>query len=211
MTQSTVGIDRPFLVLVGLELSGSASGGFALDQAARIALRIPGSQLHVLHVLANDANDEATREAVGELRSSLSEKADRLAGLPQRSVGVHVRRGHAAREIAQLANDIGADLIVLGTHRPAYRKSLFVGSTAEQVMTFVTCPVVVAGPRPRAHAPLRVTIDPPCEACAQTRFTTEGRTWWCAEHFARHPSHRHRVYSFQGELPFGERDFEVQP
>ena len=205
MTQASVGIDRPFLVLVGLELTGATSGGFALDQAARIALRIPASQLHVLHVLANDADDDATREAVGLLRSCLSEKADRLAGLPHRSVGVHVRRGHAAREIAQLANDIGADLIVLGTHRPAYRKSLFVGSTAEQVMTFVTCPVVVAGPRARANAPLRVTIDPPCQDCVETRFSSNGTAWWCPAHFAQHPAHRHRVYSFQGELPFLER------
>ena len=174
MRDSSAEFDRPFLVLVGLDLSEAAAGGFALDQAARIALRIPASQLHVLHVLGNDADDEATQEAAARLRLCLSEKADALASLPRRSVGVHVRRGHAAREIAQLANDIAADLIVLGTHRPAHRKSLFVGSTAEQVMTFVTCPVVVAGPRPRAHAPLRITIDPPCASCIETRFGSDG-------------------------------------
>jgi nucleotide-binding universal stress UspA family protein len=194
------GGDRPFLVLVGLELTEAAAGVFALDQAARIASRIPGSQLHVLHVLTNDADDDATQEAAAGLRALLWEKADALAGMPRRGVGVHVRRGHAAREIAQLANDVAADLIVLGTHRPAYRKSLFVGSTAEVVMTFVACPVVVAGPRARTHAPLRVTIDPPCPTCIETRFGSDGRSWWCSQHLAQHPSHRHRVYSFQGAL-----------
>jgi nucleotide-binding universal stress UspA family protein len=201
--------DRPFLVLVGLELTEATAGGFALDQAARIASRIPGSQLHVLHVLANDADDDATQEAAARLRSSLWEKADALVRMPRRSVGVHVRRGHAAREIAQLANDIAADLIVLGTHRPAHRKNLFVGSTAEVVMTFVTCPVVVAGPRARTHAPLRVTIDPPCPTCVETRLSSDGSSWWCAHHLAQHPSHRHRVYSFQGALA-AERDAEAR-
>ena len=42
-----------------------------------------------------------------------------------------------------------------------------------QGMTFVTCPVVVAGPRARANAPLRVTIDPPCPTCVEIENTTE--------------------------------------
>ncbi len=45
---------KPFVLVVGLDLADTASGGFALDQAARIAMRIPGSQMHVVHVRADE-------------------------------------------------------------------------------------------------------------------------------------------------------------
>ena len=99
----------------------------------------------------------------------MREKATELGGLARQSVGIHVRQGDAAKEIAQLATEVGADMIVVGTHKPVHLKSLFVGSTAERVMAAARCPVVVAGPRPKAEPSHTIIIDPPCPDCVQTR------------------------------------------
>ena len=133
--------DRPFVLLVALDLADTPSGGFALDQAARIALRIPGSQILALHV----SRAEATQEALGLLQHYVSEKFALLARASKQTVAAHVRSGEAAREIAQLATELSADMIIVGTHKAVQWKNLFVGSTAERVMALATCPVVVAG------------------------------------------------------------------
>ncbi len=196
---------RPFVVVVGLDLGDTASGGFALDQAARIALRIPGSQMHVLHVAAG----EAKPETLGLLRQYVTEKINLLDGRAAQSVAVHVRAGDAPREISQFAHDLAADLIILGTHKPAHLRTLFVGSTAERVMAHTSCPVLVAGPRPKTPESHVIVVEAPCQACLDTRLATRGRTWWCARHTESHPVLRHHhLYSYEGP-EFAEHDSEV--
>jgi nucleotide-binding universal stress UspA family protein len=198
--------DRPFVLVVALDLADTASGGYALDQAMRIATRVPGSQLHALHVSTSDV----TRETLGLLRHYVSEKATALGGPTQQTVAVHVRKGEPAREIAQLATDLSADLIIVGTHKAPHLKNLFVGSTAERVMASATCPVVVAGPRPQPHPSHVMVIEPACPACVQARFDSRGRAWWCARHSEKHSVLRHHhLYSYASGLPFADHDSEV--
>jgi nucleotide-binding universal stress UspA family protein len=150
--------DRPFVLVVALDLADTESGGYALDQAMRIGTRVSGSQLHVLHV----STDDVKRETLGLLRLYVSEKASALSGPRAQTIAVHVKKGDPAHEIAQLATDLSADLIVVGTHKMPHLKNLFVGSTAERVMASATCPVVVAGPRPHPHPSHAVVIEPAC-------------------------------------------------
>jgi nucleotide-binding universal stress UspA family protein len=201
---------KPFVLVVGLDLADTASGGFALDQAARIAMRIPGSQMHVVHVRADERSAKGnSNETAGLLRLYVQEKATELGGLARQSVGIHVRLGDSARELAQLATEVGADLIVVGTHKAPHLKSLFVGSTAAHLMAAAHCPVVVAGPRPKAEPSQTIAIESPCPDCLQMRSSTVGRTWWCPRHAESHHLHDHHVYSYQEELPFAEHDSEV--
>jgi nucleotide-binding universal stress UspA family protein len=198
--------DHAFVLVVAVDLADTASGGYALDQAFRIARRIPGSQLHVLHVSSADAKDET----LGLLRLYVQEKAAALGGCQRQNVAVHVRRGDSAKEIAQLATDLGSDLVVVGSHKTPELKKIFLGSTAERVMAHVTCPVVIAGPRPKAQPSHTITIEGPCPACVQARVDTRGAQWWCARHSEHHPvlSHHH-LYSYHSELPYAEHDSEV--
>jgi hypothetical protein len=129
---------------------------------------------------------------------------------PQRA-GIHVRRGDAAREIAQLGTDIGADVVIVGTHKAPQLKSLFVGSTAQRVMATATCPVLVAGPRPHLPPSHIIVIDPPCSDCLRERTATQGRAWWCARHSENHHLRRHHIYSYHSEIPMAEHDSEVVP
>jgi len=206
MSNVTAPMDQPFVLVVALDLTDTASGGYALDQATRIAGRVPGSQLHVLHVSTADV----TSETLGLLRHYVSAKATALGGPTQQTVAVHVRRGDPANEIVQLATDLSADLVIVGTHKVPHLKTLFVGSTAERVMQSATCPVVVAGPLPKPQPSQVIVIEPACKVCVQTRFQTGGGLWWCERHSEHHAvlTHHH-LYSYESGLPFSDHDYEV--
>lgn len=209
MLNETANTDRPFVLVVGLDITDTESSGYALDQAASTAMRIGGSQMHLLHVLPPDATSDTIRETAGSLERYVSAKAKQLGGLARRSIGIHVRSGEAGREIAQLASDVDADLIVVGTHRRPLIKQFLLGSTAEHVMATAPCPVFVAGPRPTPKPSHVIVIDPPCPDCVQTRQATVGRAWWCSRHSEQHHLHRAHRYSYQSEFPYAEHDSEV--
>jgi nucleotide-binding universal stress UspA family protein len=200
---------RPFTLVVAVDLADTASSGFAFDQAARIAMRIPDSQLHVVHVMHERDARTGARDTAGLLVMYVEEKARALGGMENQSVGVHVRSGEAPSQIAQLAVDLGADMILVGTHHSPRLKNLVVGSTAERVMAVAPCPVVVAGPRPKPEPPHIIVIEPPCPDCLDARAATRGKSWWCARHSESHHLRRHHIYSYTSELPFAQHDSEV--
>jgi universal stress protein A len=54
-----------------------------------------------------------------------------------------VRVGHGAMEICDLARSFQADLIIISTHGYTGLKRTFMGSTAERVVRYAPCPVLV--------------------------------------------------------------------
>jgi nucleotide-binding universal stress UspA family protein len=199
---------RPFTLVLGLDLADQESSGYAFDQAMRIGARIEGSDMHVVYVVKDDVSAEKAQEAVELLGLYVAEKAAALAMSGPRRAGIHIRRGDSAREIGRLAADIGADMIVVGTQR-AHLSGLWEGSTAERTMAATTCPVFVAGPRPKTRPSQRIVIEPPCPDCVQQRFATQGRTWWCGRHSEPHHLRAHHIYSYQAELSFSVPDAAV--
>lgn len=73
---------------------------------------------------------------------------------------VHVRSGLAAPLITKMADEFGADLVVVGAHpRPAVARFL-VGSTAERVIRLAPSPVLVAtGGRREPFGRILVAVD----------------------------------------------------
>lgn len=211
MSNAVAQKNRPFVLVVGLDLTDTETSGYALNQSARIALRIPGSQIHLIEVIAAGSSADVTREAAACLQRYAEAKATELGGLAGQTLGVHVRCGQPGREIAQFAHEVNADLIVVGTHRRSHLKQLLLGSTAEHVMETAKCPVFVAGPRPAPEVSHVVTIEPPCPDCVQTRQATSGRTWWCARHSEHHHLHHGHRYSYQGDWPFESHHTETSP
>jgi nucleotide-binding universal stress UspA family protein len=61
---------------------------------------------------------------------------------PQVQVSHLLLRGESAAEIVQLAAEVGADLIVMGTHGRSGLGRLLMGSVAEAVMRKAPCPVL---------------------------------------------------------------------
>lgn len=62
-------------------------------------------------------------------------------------VMVHVRIGDPLKVILDLAKDIGASLILMGSHGRSGAKRLLLGSVSERVVREALCPVLVARDR----------------------------------------------------------------
>lgn len=89
-----------------------------------------------LHGKGPDVEDEA-RKALARLSKDL-QGADLRHG-----VGYHVRRGHVAQEIVEMARNYDTDLIVIASHGLDGVETLLMGSVAERVVREAPCPVLV--------------------------------------------------------------------
>jgi nucleotide-binding universal stress UspA family protein len=201
--------ETSFRLTFVIGLGFNDADGPAFDHAARVARRVPGSVLHLVHVFDEEPSEARARELVDHLRLYVNEKVATLGGFVGMTVGIHLRAGEPTREIAQLAGDVGADLIVLGAHQGLDPKSWVTGSTAGRLGKIAPCPVFVVSPRAEAKDPEVPRIEPPCIDCIAARKSSRGAEWWCA----RHASHARRAhtFSYQRELPLATHDSEVIP
>jgi hypothetical protein len=143
-------------IVVGTDFSESSER--ALVAAAGLARRVPGSALHLVHVVDGEPSEARERDLIKQLGFYLNEKAHVMGELRGITVGIHVRSGEPVREIAQLAIDVGADLIITGS-----------------------CAVLAAGPRARVQ-----TDGRPYSDCAAARSRTLGSIGrWHDEHADR--------------------------
>jgi nucleotide-binding universal stress UspA family protein len=58
-----------------------------------------------------------------------------------------VVRGGPAERVLDCADDVGADLLVIGAQQKLFRDATVIGTTSERVIRFASCPVLVV-PRP---------------------------------------------------------------
>jgi nucleotide-binding universal stress UspA family protein len=195
-------------IVVGHDFTEAS--GFAFDQAARVARCIPGSDLHVVHVVPEGTGAGDAQRLAGQLREYLEEKVKVLGGLERQAVGVHVRAGRPARELAQLARDVSADLLVVGASKGPHLKQMVLGSVAERLLRAAPCPVFISGPMPETRADAyEPAIEPACPDCVAGRRKTGDGEWWCARHRVHHlEAHS---YSFHRELPLSTHDSAVLP
>jgi len=188
--------DRKSIVLVGIDFSTMAPE--LLATAATFA-RSAGSELHVAHVLPASADGASRGEGVLRFANLADDAQARLALLAteiRRSVDridLHVRLGRPDVEIAQLANDLGADLVVVGAHSQSTLDRLLLGSVAESLVRHAHCPVLTY--RARSTAAWE-QIAPPCVDCLAVQRSTGRSRLWCDRHAQHHP--RAHTYS---EIP----------
>ena len=90
---------------------------------------------------------EATARIVEGLEQSLAALKTRYAQ-PEIALTTHLRQGAPDVEIHRLAEEIGAGLIVMGTHGRKGFAHLLLGSIAEKVVRTSKLPVVVVPPKP---------------------------------------------------------------
>lgn len=189
-------------VVVGIDYS--ETGHLALQRALTLA----HGTLHVVHVVEErlPMGTPVMPVEVAPAPVSLDEESSRLrryvedeiaavsSGTPQPTAALvvsHLAQGSPAEELVQLASDLEADLIVVGTHGRRGVKRFILGSIAERTVRLATCPVLVERPKATAkdESP---RIEPPCEACIAKRRETAGRELWCNQHRERHG--RRHVY-----------------
>ena len=156
----------PSHVVVAFDFSPPSTA--ALRRAIALAARAPFHVLHVLHVI--DPHVQGTERVDYELAERLQGDVTRamaaeLAGPEPVQFFVHVRIGNPAAEILATAREIGADLIIVGSHGTTGLQRLFVGSVAERVVREAGCTVEVARPKAYDHVELlRMTSVEPHHA-----------------------------------------------
>jgi nucleotide-binding universal stress UspA family protein len=193
-----------FSVILGLDFTDA--DGPAFDQAARLVTRVPGSELHVVHVFDTAPSAERSRQLVGQIRLYIRDKGTLANGI---AVGIHLRGGKTVHEILQLATEVQADVIVVGSHKGPHIKDWIVGSTVERLVSGASFAVLVASPKPKTPEEPEPVIEPPCPQCLRARTASRGEQWWCERH--AHAAKLAHTYSYRRELPMATHDSEVVP
>jgi nucleotide-binding universal stress UspA family protein len=151
----------------------SAAAALVLDRAIHVVQRAPFHTLHVIAVIdprlgipAVPPDGEIDYQYADRVQRELTQIviASLIAGAVPLEVRTfaHGRIGKPATEILRLAEEVGADLIIVGSHNHTGVRRWLLGSTAERVVREAGCPVVVA--RQKSYQPVEretvVEIEP---------------------------------------------------
>ncbi len=209
MSTKSNGADPKSVVLVGVDLSPTSRE--ILQAALTMGARLP-SEVHLVHVMPIAPSEmlgasRADRElGYASTIERAREELDRLAELVPGSVkhvAGHLRIGSPDVEIAQLASDIGADCVVVGTHGRHGWDRLLLGSVAESLVRHAPCPVLTW--RPKA-VPIWSQIAPPCAACVAVQKETNRAKLWCEQH-SRHHERAHTYSEVPSSYGMGAQTF----
>lgn len=135
-------------ILVSVDLEEASDR--VLDVALGLASKL-GARLNVLHVYSlpvynlPDGSYVPTAEVANSVAEAARKQLDAtVARYSDRGVTVSgiLRNGSPQVEISNVANEIGADLIVMGTHGRGALGRVLLGSVAQAVVRSATQPVL---------------------------------------------------------------------
>ncbi|MDB4935081.1 MAG: Universal stress protein UspA [Labilithrix sp.] len=184
----------PTPVVYVVAIDGAPSSEHVLEVACGLGKALGGAaELHLVHVLAITppaaiaamgplmGHVDLPEVGCGVLDAASAHAAMRFHG---RIVG-HLAAGEPSREITQIASDMSADLVVIGTAGKTGLARLALGSVAEKVVRNAGCPVLVV--RPKDVRPNGVPeIEPPCGDCIAVQSETARAKLWCDRHSTHH-------------------------
>ncbi|QPQ54964.1 universal stress protein [Allosphingosinicella flava] len=127
-------------IVVAIDL-GEHSGK-ALARGCRIAAQ-RGASLRIIHAAPGplDLSEQAALRV--DIRKQVHQIAERLSD-PEIDFSLHIPEGRPEEAIAQEAERIGADLVIVGGHgEPRFRDAIF-GITASHVLQRLAVPLLVA-------------------------------------------------------------------
>lgn len=161
---------RRFRIVIALD--GSEYSNIVLEHALDQAARHDTVDVHVVRVVTD--KDAPLDPIKTWLADSVRDGLDSFRRAPTEwRIRLHVRCGRAEEEIANLAGEVAADLLVVGRyglHHPFH-------STADRVIALAECPTLVIG-----LAGHEVDPAPQCAACVQLREDTDAERLFCDEH-----------------------------
>jgi len=184
--------DTMYTIVVGIDFSEAST--LAIDHAIDRA-REKNAELHVLyvddHFRAPEGGREAAEAALARIEKygiARTQEVERKTGrsVAFRHLYSHFRIGAPAEQIAQLAVDLDADLIVVGTHGLRGFQRLLMGSVSEKVVHLARCPVWVVRPKDHENIGKVPEIEPPCKDCLAKRAETNNAVFWCSRHSEHH-------------------------
>jgi nucleotide-binding universal stress UspA family protein len=136
-----------FPTTILLATDGSREAELAAITAADLA-KSTNSELHVVHVggflptiLAQTEAEPAQLER--EARELLDEQVKRVEGAEGTVKEAHLRLGRADEEIVDVADGLGAGLIVMGSRGHGRMRRTLLGSVSDSVVRHAHCPVTI--------------------------------------------------------------------
>jgi nucleotide-binding universal stress UspA family protein len=169
--------DWPTRILVGTDVSEDAA--LALRAAVDISYKT-GSELHVAcawqgyplqpgwprSVFSARAIEECNGPYRQEAEQLMREQVHRIKVEGADVAGTHLRERRTTEEIVRLAEEIRADLVVVGSRDLGAAKRLLLGSVSERVVRLASCPILVVRGGEKAWPPARIVVgeDPANEA-----------------------------------------------
>jgi len=128
-------------IIVSLALD-QGFGPRALELARK--LKADGGQIVALHVfeplhgsVSAYVSDDAVKQAMDKVRAGLTERIGDAA-----DVTPMIIKGHSGRSVTDYAQKEGADLIIVGSHKPGLGDYLL-GSTSARIVRHAPCAVHV--------------------------------------------------------------------
>ena len=148
----------PKTILVPTDLSDGAEE--ALDYACELAAGL-GATVHILNVIGiptlgvPELGVALTSTVIDSMIIDNQQALDQLADRKRSKAAigtVAIRTGDARDVINQTAREVGADLIVMGTHGRRGVTRALLGSVAETVVRSAPCPVLTVRTHKGEHA-----------------------------------------------------------
>lgn len=171
-----------------LATDGSQEAARAAQTAAELAEKT-GAELHVVHVghmpdvfyeapggwmldweLVEKMRENAREEAAKRLKEWVRE----VAGPGRTVVQTHAKVGRPEAEIVQLAEELDADLVVVGSRGLGRLRRALMGSVSESVLHYAHCSVLVARGTPLSF-PVKIltAVDGSQEAARAAQTAAE--------------------------------------
>ena len=125
----------------------SSCSDVALSYATGLCQRY-GSTLYTVHVVREELSDGQPPIPFLLLHSAEEKMESLVAADPFRGVKHRelLREGGVAQVLSDVIEGLEIDLLVLGTHGRGGFKKLLLGSVAEEIVGFASCPVLTVGP-----------------------------------------------------------------
>jgi nucleotide-binding universal stress UspA family protein len=140
----------------------------AATRVARELAHQNGAELHIVYVIGDYFDQlsvmfpEGALSALSRLREYIKESMAQLKRSEGTEAQTHVAEGRPYEKIAQLAESIDADLIVIGTsvHASLFGGAPSLGSEIERVVRNAPCPVLCV-PVTKVLTPLPALVTQP--------------------------------------------------
>jgi nucleotide-binding universal stress UspA family protein len=159
----------------------SAPARHALERAAQLATAHPGAQLTLAHVVSASMlarlrgvmRDEAPAmeaRVAADTQQTLTDLATRLSTQYACPIDTRLAQGVALDAITDLADELQANLLIMGARGANFVREFLLGSTTERVLRRTRRPVLAVKHRPQgAYRRVLVPVDFSAHALAATQ------------------------------------------
>ena len=127
---------------------GSDTSKKALTRACELS-KSDGSEVSVLYVIPRYEEmmdffkTDAIKKSLYQEAERIVEGAKNIAATQGTQIKAVVQEGHAGDKIVEIADKLKNDVIVMGTHGWRGMDKAILGSTAERIIAYASCPVLI--------------------------------------------------------------------